>query len=198
MGSAVTEAVIVGSRDALSDALAAGGNPNDSEGPMTALALACIQKREDLVGELLRYGANVNYQNADGATVLHTAASIGSFAIVRLLLSRGAPYDSGASTGQTPLMAAAHSGDKDIVRLLLSSGADPQRTDKHFRSALHWAAIGGDHVDVFSALVEAGADLGASTLDGKTPYQYATALNRSAIVDFISSHEVSEPSPRKN
>jgi ankyrin repeat protein len=165
---------------------------------MTALALACIQKRDDLVGELLRYGADVDYQNADGATILHTAASVGSFAIVRLLLSRGAPFATRTATGQTPLMAAAHSGDEATVRLLLSSGADPQNTDSHFRSALHWAAIGGDHVEVFSTLVEAGADLRASTLDRKTPHQYATTLSRLAIVDFISSREANESSPKRN
>ena len=53
MGSGVTEAVVFGSRDALSDALAAGGNPDETEKGVTALTLACIQNREDLVSELL-------------------------------------------------------------------------------------------------------------------------------------------------
>jgi len=187
MGSGVTEAVLFGSRDALSDALAAGGNPDETENGITALTLACIQNREDLVSELLRYHADFKVRDVDGATVLHTAAGIGSSAIVKLLLDRGADKESRTMVGQTPLMAAAHSGDEETVRALLASGADSRRTDDYGRNALHWAAVGGDRVGVFLALVEAGADLGVATADGKTSIDYATELGRFELLNLIRS-----------
>jgi ankyrin repeat protein len=187
MGSGVTEAVLFGSRDALSDALAAGGNPDETENGITALTLACIQNREDLVRELLRYHADFKVRDADGATVLHTAAGIGSGAIVKLLLDRGADKESRTSVGQTPLMAAAHSGDEETVRTLLTAGADAKRTDDYGRNALHWAAIGGDQVAVFFALIEAGADVDVSTTDGKSSIDYAAELGRFELMNLIHS-----------
>lgn len=176
-----------GSRDALSDALASGGDPDETENGITALTLACIQNREDLVSELLRYDADISARDADGATVLHTATSIGSFAIVKLLLDRGADKESRTSVGQTPLMAAAHSGDDETVRALLAAGADAKRTDDHGRNALHWAAIGGDRAAVFLTLIEAGSDLNVATADGKTPVDYASELGRFELMNLIHS-----------
>jgi ankyrin repeat protein len=187
MSSRVTEALIVGSRDALSDALAIGGNPDDEENSISALTLACVQKREDLVAELLRYGAKVDSRDSDGATVLHTAASVGSCAIVQLLLERGANKEARTLEGQTPLMRASHSGDEETVRLLCHGGANAM--DKLGRNAIHWAAIGGDHVAACVALIEAGADPFLPNHEGMSPLQYAVALRRKGLIDLIYSQD---------
>jgi ankyrin repeat protein len=192
MCSAVTEAVIVGSRDALSDALSSGGNPDDSENSISALLLACIQDREDLVRELLRYGASTAARDPGGATALHSAASIGSSEILVLLLAHGADANSLTAEGQTPLMRAAHSGHANAVRTLFAHGADPGRTDTKGRSALHWAVVGGDFVDVCAVLIEAGADPFTSTHEGITPMQYAVSLDRVNVIDLLSSLEANE------
>lgn len=189
MGSAVIEAVIVGSRDALTDALAAGGNPNDCEKSISALVLACIQRREDLVRELLRYGASVTYQDPSGATVLHIAAGVGSPEILSLLLAHGADPNSQTMEGQTPLMRAAHSGDENAVRTLCGNGADPRRTDTKGRNAVHWAIVGGDFVALCAVLVDAGTDPFTPTREGVTPIQYATSLDRIEVLDLLRSLE---------
>ena len=45
-----------------------------------------------------------------------------------------------------------------MVRLLLREGANPDVTDKHQRTALHWAAYMG-HGDVIRDLVHCGANV---------------------------------------
>jgi ankyrin repeat protein len=187
MGSRVTEAVLFGSRDALCDALASGGNPDEAENGISALTLACIQKREDLVSELLRHNADFKARDPDGVTVLHTAAGIGSSEIVRMLLDRGADKESRTGVGQTPLMAAARSGDEETVRQLLAAGANPNLTDDYGRNALHWAAVGGDQATIFLDLIEAGADVDAATTDGKTSIDYASELGRFELMSLVHS-----------
>jgi len=187
MCSAVVEAVMMGSRDALSDALSMGGNPDDTQNSVSALKLACIQERDDLVSELLRYGARVNASDEEGVTALHTAASTGNSKIVSLLLDAGADPEAMTSTGQTPLMRAAQTGDEKVVRLLCQRKAAASRTDKGGLNALHWTAIGGDFVEAFAALVEGGAKINSATRDGRTPLDYAVSLKRPELVEFISS-----------
>ena len=48
-----------------------------------------------------------------------------------------------------------------MVRLLLREGASTDVTDKHQRTALHWAAYMG-HADVIRDLVHCGANVNAT------------------------------------
>jgi ankyrin repeat protein len=49
--------------------------------------------REELVGELLRRGANPNLPDKDGVTALHEAARLGRLEICRKLINAGARVD---------------------------------------------------------------------------------------------------------
>ena len=90
-------------------------------------------------------------------------------------------------------MAAANSGDEETVRALLTAGADSKRADDYGRNALHWAAVGGDRVAVFLALLESGTDINAATADGKTPIDYASELGRFELMKLIHSRFPQEP-----
>src|SRR5688572_8482897 len=184
---AVVEAVLVGSYDALLDALAAGGDPNESDGSTSALAFAVLDQRSDLVDALLRYGASMDHQTDHGSTVLHTAASIGNCAVIELLVERGADIECRTSIGQTPLMRAAHSGVEKGVRFLIERGACVLQTDNRGLTALHWSIIGGDHVEVAKALIDAGANARIANHDGETPLQYAQRYSRSDLLDYFQS-----------
>ena len=108
-----------------------------------------------------------------GADLLSWAALGGAPATARLLLERGADADGGA------LHAAAAAGQLELVRLLVSAGADVDRRDPHTgRVPLHaaiTAGTDGDAPGIVRVLLDAGADVNATTTDG------ASALDISRV-----------------
>jgi len=186
MGSQVIEAVVCSSRDALLDALQNGGNPNDEEDGISALAMACTQDSEDLAGDLIRHGANVNTTEQDGSTPIFIAAGLGSEALTRVLLDAGADLNAVNEIGQTPLMVAAKSGSPEVVKMLLKAGVDGRARDKHGLNALHWTATGGDFDQIAHLLLAAGTNPGDRTIDGKSALDYAVSLNRGAMIAALT------------
>ncbi len=87
----------------------------------TPLMMAALKAEVDAATALVAHGAAVN---KDGWSPLHYAATGGSAAIVRLLLSRGATLEARSPNGSTPLMMAARYGNEEAVDALLAAGAD--------------------------------------------------------------------------
>lgn len=94
------------------------------------LCWACQKGHVDVVGVLLKHGADVN--TSKGAP-LRIACYQGHLDAVTALLDAGAEVD--AHRG-APLQMAASKGYLDIVEVLLSRGADPMISHK---SCLWWA-----------------------------------------------------------
>lgn len=67
------------------------------------------------VQALLARGVSVNWQNGDGNTALHRAASGGNSNMVVLLLSKGARADTRNKAGKTPLDMAANQPVRDLL-----------------------------------------------------------------------------------
>jgi ankyrin repeat protein len=92
----------------------------------TPLMMAALKAEVDAAGALVAHGAAVQ---KDGWSPLHYAATGGSAAIVKLLLSKGAAIEARSPNGSTPLMMAARYGNEEAVDALLAAGAD--RTAKN-------------------------------------------------------------------
>ena len=54
----------------------------------------------------------------------------------------------------------------------------------HFRTALHFAAIGG-RLEVTKFLVEHGAKVKATTYDGYTPYDKAVSWEKNEVIKYF-------------
>lgn len=93
----------------------------------TALMLAAMKGREDIVRVLIDRGAAVD---PEGWTPLHYAAAGDAHAIVALLLARAVRIDPRAPNGRTPLMLAASYAGEEMVDRLLRAGADPAARDQ--------------------------------------------------------------------
>ena len=87
----------------------------------TPLMMAALKAEVDAAAALVAHGASVK---KDGWSPLHYAATGGSAAIVKLLLSKGAPLEARSPNGSTPLMMAARYGNEEAVDALLAAGAD--------------------------------------------------------------------------
>lgn len=98
-------------------------NARDAEG-RTALMLACVQNRQELVELLLEAGADCNARDADTETVLMWAAGAGNAEIVQRLLEAGADIHAQSDMEGTALRWAVKSGSRETARVLLEHGAD--------------------------------------------------------------------------
>jgi ankyrin repeat protein len=127
-------------------------NAETLDGRSRALYLAAEGNHVVCMEELLKGGADVNYEaslnykskytgNWMGRTPLMRAAFFGHYEAVTLLLDRGADINKAhRRSGYTPLMTAAGGGEAKVVKLLLERGANWSLTGRKGETALDGAA----------------------------------------------------------
>ena len=71
-----------------------------------------------------------------------------------------------------PLVDAARDGRQDDVKSLLTSGTPPDVGNNRIGTPLYWAAEHG-HREIAQLLIDAGADVNATTFNGRTPLHVA-------------------------
>ncbi len=164
---------------------------------VTPLKLAAVGGNAKLLKRLLDAGGDVNAVGADGETLLMTAARGGHVEAAALLIERGAEVDAREGWhGQTSLMWAAAQGHPAMLRELLSHGADVNARSNHEEWERQvtseprdkWLPPGGLTPLLFAArenclaclpvLIEAGADVNATTPDGIS----------AAVIALINGH----------
>jgi len=105
--------------------------PEEPQTPPEAVELAhqmFALARAGETAELTRYvdeGAPVDLSDADGDTLLMTAARHGHAELVTDLAERGGDVDALDGRGRSPLSEALSRGHDEVVRALVEAGADP-------------------------------------------------------------------------
>lgn len=102
----------------------------------TALMLAAVEGRVDVVRRLIDAGSEIN---GEGWTALHYAAWKGHVEVCKLLIDKGAEIDARGPNGITPVMMAVRSGDLETVKLLVWEVADLDAQTIEGATALAWA-----------------------------------------------------------
>ena len=92
-------------------------NTRNKEGE-TALMVASLEGRGEIVKLLLARGADANIMDSVGATALLYAAVGGSADIMKLLLDRGADPDAKTNDGESALSISLIKGNKAAVDVL--------------------------------------------------------------------------------
>ncbi|RYP71470.1 hypothetical protein DL769_004695 [Monosporascus sp. CRB-8-3] len=95
----------------------------------TALHLAAMAGRVEVVMQLVELGADKEAKERSGWTPLHLAARNRHVDAVRLLIELGADKQAKDSNGRTPLDLAASSGYLNVERLLIELAADKEAKD---------------------------------------------------------------------
>ncbi len=131
-----------------------------SENGDTALTLASYYDQWRLIDPLIKNGADINYTNAHGNALNHSA-QFGLQRVVTVLVKAGIEVDALNSKNQTPLVQASENGFDATVKYLL------KYTSTHKDMALYYA-VKNDHIKVVNMLIKAGADPNVITDDGET------------------------------
>ncbi|HTC50353.1 MAG TPA: ankyrin repeat domain-containing protein [Steroidobacteraceae bacterium] len=152
------------------------------------LAEAASHGDQAQVERLLKRGADVNAQQADGATALQWAAYRGDAKLAELLLKAGAKPDLANHDGATPLWLAAARGDAAVIQALLKGGADANEQLPLGRRPLMLAARSGN-VDAVHALLEHGADVNASETErGTSALMQAADQGHAEVLKELIQH----------
>eukprot|EP00301_Raphidiophrys_heterophryoidea_P007556 c12910_g1_i2.p1 GENE.c12910_g1_i2~~c12910_g1_i2.p1 ORF type:complete len:1642 (+),score=461.47 c12910_g1_i2:343-5268(+) len=167
-----------------------GANPacTDANGD-SGLHLACDKLHEEVAVLLVKeVGVDVNAQNNNGETALHTAAQRGSLSLLELLLDNNSNPTIPDNNGTTPLHHAAARGSQNIVEKLLECGADPEAVDGHDQMPLHLAAYAG-HTAVVSLLLASRQNLIDAVTDlGESPLHLAVSNGHMGVVEVLLKH----------
>lgn len=134
-----------------------------------SFVLAAADKGAELEA-LIRDGADINERIDGGMPLLTVAALKDACSSIRVLLKAGADVNAADSEGMTALSSAVLEHNVKAVKILLSApGIDLEAKDSISGStALLFAAL-YDYADICILLVEAGADMNATNVMGRTP-----------------------------
>jgi hypothetical protein len=157
------------------------------ENGVTPIMMAAFKNNVRAAQLLLVSGADVKRATSTGTTALHYAAAGGNPELVGLLLDAGASIDAKKPGGTTPLILAAQHGRVKAIVALVDAGADVNaRLAGRNITGLMLAAQNG-HTAAVCTLLDRGAEWRAKDWQGRTALDYATANERTAVVDALRS-----------
>jgi cytochrome c len=139
--AAIHDAAMEGDVAAITAALDAGADVDESDGSATPLYLAVFMGHIQAAKLLLERGADVNAQTALGSPLM-AAMGIDKIDLLNLLLDGGADPNADGSS-QPALHAAVNLGCLDCVKALVEAGADVNARAEDGKTPLHMAKRGG-------------------------------------------------------
>ena len=180
-------ACIEGDLERVRQLIQEGQNVNSDSIGDTPLIWAANNGHDQIVGELIRAGADVNGKDNGKQTALHKASWCGHSSVIKTLAEAGANPNVQDVGRVTPLMEAAYWGYANVVVELIRAGADVSVVSSHEwlsfaagSTALHFAAE-ENSFECGVLLVEAGADMRTRNKNSKSPLDLASHNFRRAI-----------------
>lgn len=131
-----------------------------------------LSRSEEVVRDLVSYGANINDDSRVIGPPLHFACLLGSKTMVKMFLDKGADINKTAGYFEKAIFAALHGRHPDIVLLLLERAPLTDHFHPEYATPLHFACDIGDGVST-RKLLEHGADATVMNSKGETPLSLA-------------------------
>jgi ankyrin repeat protein len=155
----------------------------------TALIMASITGKSQMVPQLIRQGADPNIQNKNGCTALFLAAAKGNLEIVNQLLELGkAEVDLAERTNDSPLLIACQEGYLEVARALIDHGADVNYQNNKGVTPLI-RAVYGNHRDLTEYLLQQKAKINVSNMEKRAPIHLAAEKGYLEMVKLLVRHK---------
>jgi ankyrin repeat protein len=146
--------------------LRGGGNCSSNEHSVNhqeRLLNAAKENEPNNVEESIKLGADPNFQDANGMSALHYAASQGNLRLFKILTEHGGCFRTQSQDGSTSLHLAAYYGHSDIVKYMLEEGRGDKAIEANVKdldgsTPLHNAAYRGQ-CSCATVLLDHGADV---------------------------------------
>ncbi|HEX5228809.1 MAG TPA: ankyrin repeat domain-containing protein [Bryobacteraceae bacterium] len=143
------------------------------------------------VQSLIQQKADVNAQQADGATALQWAVYRDDLEMADALIHAGANIGLANREGATPMYLAALHGSAPMIEKLLKAGADVNQLGPEGETPLMLAARSGN-LAAMRVLLDHHADVNAKDkLRGTTALMWATDQDHPEAVKFLVEHGAS-------
>ena len=138
-----------------------------------ALLTATVLKAQKpvFIEKLLRAGADINFKDEDGNTLLHYAAASSHPEIVKFFIEQGLDLEAKRNLGATPLCVAAKESDSPaVLKTLIDAGADINARSHYGETLLITAAGFNENPKISRFLLQKGLKLEDRDDDGFTPF----------------------------
>lgn len=148
---------------------------------VTALMIAAMQGKLNLVRVLIENGAGVNARDTKQRTPLMYSVTTGNSHIVKLLLDKGADINAKAD-GISALSVAAGMDKLEVVKLLIDNGADVNINLGENSTPQLVFLIESGKFDMAKLLIENGADVNSRSKDGLYPLKSAISAKHFELI----------------
>ncbi len=167
-----------------------------SNSGFSAINLAIVNNKHQLVEELIGAEANIELVNNKAISPLISAIGHGYYNMVQRLIGAGVSVNLPDVNGQTSLhhaLSDTYKGDEDsrinIVSALLAAGAKVNTVDSQHLSSLHLAII-NDLPQVFDLLLNHQADVNITTNKKWTALHFAISKGDVAKLKSLLKHPI--------
>lgn len=138
--------------------------------------------------QLLQSGANLNFIDPYGMSLIHHAATVSNGFYIEKLLENGSSPHIRDTQGWTPLHHASRAGNTLAIQLLYEADPLLVNTKGNDQETPLMVAVLHQQQDSVSKLIQEGADLNAPAINDMNPLIYAIQSHQKAIaLELLSS-----------
>jgi ankyrin repeat protein len=148
------------------------------------LLYAIDRSYNNIVKELINYGADISVKGMYGRRAIHYAIEKNNIEILKLLLEKGEDIEIKDNNGKTAIFYAIKNKNISIIEFLLEKGSNIFTKDKSGKIPLHYASE-INNIEILNLLLEKGSDISAKDKSGRIPLHYASQINNIEILNLL-------------